>query len=348
MSVSAISLILSMGQGNALYWSTMQSDNCVLKANGVIIDPSAPANTVASGYPIAASQLKSTTTFELEPVKGSVRGASKQWSTFAKQLFLRRSFSGMVGWGAVTVDRTGKNAYVCNSSARTLEIVPLATGMSTMSIPVGLGARGVSLGDDDTVAVVSNAFDDSISIIDLTSHKITSTISGIKSPAGSAILGNTAFIASPQKSDSKIMTVNIETGELSELFAVKGQPFDVAVTPDGRTIYVANYSSTSIDVYDVDSASMTHSIDVKTPPTTVAVSGNGASVYAGTQTGTDIYVLNSHSSPPDVTAVVSALSRPANIGVSGSGQFMVTIGPSGFFVFELSVPDLPNAEVSSK
>lgn len=332
--------IVYAGQGTALHWKTQQTDHCVLKANGVIIDPKAPSSTPSGGYPITANVMKPTTTFELAPVGDGSTGDSKNWPVFAKSLLLKQSFASQSGWGQVAVEQQGQTAYVCNSHTNALDFVDMTTGQVVASVPVGLGPRGVSLSVDGTQLYVSNAFDDTLSIVDVASHTVVGTIP-VPSPAGSAVLGGTAFVANTTGS---IMAVDLASKTVSSTIAVGGRPFDVTVTPDGRTLYVANNAGTTVDIYDVGTSQKTGSIDVNEAPTTVAGSGDGASVYAGTRMGTDIAVFNSHIDTPELTTSVPAYLNPAAIGVSGSGQFLAAVGPTGFFVFELG---LPNAQVSA-
>ncbi|MGB3243912.1 MAG: YncE family protein [Sulfitobacter sp.] len=329
--------IVYMGQGNSLHWTTQQTDYCVLKANGVVIDQKAPSSTGTEGFPVAANIMKSTTTFELDPVSSTTTGERKNWPAFAKTWLLKSPFSPQPGWGQVTVQQQGQTAYICNVRTNALDIVPMNTGQVEVSIPVGLGPRGVCLSTDGTTAYVSNAFDDTVSIVDLVAHRVTGSIA-VPSPAGSAVLGGTAFVASIDPAGAAIATLNLETGTNAGNIKVVGRPFDVAINPDGQSLYVANNAGTTVDIYDVATAQKTGSVDVKVAPTTVASSGNGASIYAGSRLGTDIAVINSHIDTPALTTTLPAFLNPAAIGVSASGQFMAAVGPTGFFVFELSLP----------
>lgn len=339
LNKSAAYDIVYAGQGTTLYWSTQQTEYCELSANGVVIDKNAPKSTGPNGYPIPANVMKPTTTFNLAPKSGSITGDPKGWNAYAKTLMLHSSFPSQAGWGHVAVEQQGQTAYICNSRTNALDIVPMGTGQVAASIPVGLGPRGVCLSVDGTTAYVSNAYADTVSVVDLANHTVTSTIP-VSSPAGSAVLGGTAFVASLNSTSPAIAILNLESGTTAGSIPVEGRPFDVAVNPDGQTLYVANNAGTTVDIYDVATQAKTGSVDVKDAPTTVAISGNGASIYAGSRLGTDISVINSHITTPDLTTSVPAYLNPVAVGVSGSGQYMAAVGPTGFFVFELGLPTM--------
>ena len=328
--------IVYSGQGNTLYWETAQADSATLKANGVVQTTSAPLSTGASGFPIDAKTMQKTTTFELDAIKGS-QDSRLQYNAFAKVLLLDGAFATQPGWGQVTLDQQGQNAYVCNSHTNAIDVVPLSTGVATSSITAGLGPRGISLSADDSMAYVSNAFDETVSVIDLSNGSTVDTID-ITSPAGSCLIGNSLFVASMASGGGKVEVINVETRMIAQTIDVGGSPFDVAVTPDGQTLDVANNAGTTVDVFEIATGQKSSSVTVGDAPTTVAPAGNGASIYAGSRLGTDITVIDAHIDTPAVTTTVSAHLNPAGIGVSGSGQYLVAIGPGGFFVFELGLP----------
>lgn len=329
--------IVYAGQGNALHWKTQQADYCVLKANGVQLDAQAPSASPPQGYPIAASIMKSTTTFELAPVGNGHTGPRANWPAFAKSFQLKSTFKANPGWGYVTVDQQGQTAYICNSHTNALDIVSMSTGAVQHSVPVGLGPRGVSLSADGTTAYVSAAFDNSVAIVDLATFAVTGQLT-VPSPAGSAVLGGTLCVASMDSASPAIVLVDLETKATTSTIAVQGVPADVTINPDGQMLYVANSAATTVDIYAVSGGAKTGSVDVGCAPTSMACSSNGASVYSGTRLGTAISVINSHIPTPDLTASVPASMSPAAIGVSASGQFLAAIGPTGFFVFELGLP----------
>lgn len=76
----------------------------------------------------------------------------------------------------LSVSPDGKQLIVANQGSEqapghSLSILDTATGRLIASPEVGKGAHGVSIADDGARAYISNAFDDSVSVVDLNSHK---------------------------------------------------------------------------------------------------------------------------------------------------------------------------------
>jgi YVTN family beta-propeller protein len=83
-----------------------------------------------------------------------------------------------VGPGPIqlSVSPDGKQLVVANQGSEqapghSLSILDTATGRLIASPEVGKGAHGVSIAGDGTRAYISNAFDDSVSVVDLGTHK---------------------------------------------------------------------------------------------------------------------------------------------------------------------------------
>ena len=102
-------------------------------------------------------------------------------------------------------------------------------------------------------------------------------------------------------------------------------PFDVAVTPDGRSVYVTNVAANTVSQFDVDPA--TGRLSPKAPPT--VATGLGPGFIAVASGGDRAYVTNFNSntiSQYTITAGTGALvpKTPANVPTAS--------GPSGIAV----------------
>jgi YVTN family beta-propeller protein len=105
-------------------------------------------------------------------------------------------------------------------------------------------------------------------------------------------------------------------------------PLGIAITPDGKYAYVADYGSNTVDVIDLASQAVVATIPVGAEPYGVAVTPNGSTVYVssvGTSTVTPIdTATNTPGSPialPGGGAYAEAVD-PANstLYVTGSGS----------------------------
>jgi YVTN family beta-propeller protein len=87
------------------------------------------------------------------------------------------------------------------------------------------------------------------------------------------------------KSENTLSFIDPDTGEELERIATGPGPHEVAVTPDGRLAFVANYSSNSLTVVDVVQRKAVGMVDLgeHTRPHGVVVTRDGRSVWATTE-----------------------------------------------------------------
>src|SRR4029450_11858719 len=109
-------------------------------------------------------------------------------------------------------------------------------------------------------------------------------------PAASHAAGN-AYVANERAATVSQYAIG-SGGGLSPLtpptVMTRPVPFDVAVTPDGRSVYVTNIAANTVSQYDVDPA--TGTLSGKAPPT--VPTGTGPRGIAVSPDGRNAYVAN--------------------------------------------------------
>jgi 6-phosphogluconolactonase (cycloisomerase 2 family) len=126
--------------------------------------------------------------------------------------------------------------------------------------------------------------------------------------------------------------------------AAGNAPLAVAVSPNGASVYVANYNSASVSQYNVGAGG---TLTPKSPatvataigPAGVAVSPNGASVYVANVTGSvsQYDVGASGALAPKSPATVAAGSQPFGVAVSSNGASVYVANWSGDNVSQYDV-----------
>jgi YVTN family beta-propeller protein len=99
------------------------------------------------------------------------------------------------------------------------------------------------------------------------------------------------------KSENTISFINPETGEELARVETGPGPHEVAVTPDGSTAFVANYSTNSLTVIDVANRSAQGMIDLgeHQNPHGIVVSKDGKSVWVTTEGSQDLVEVDVES-----------------------------------------------------
>ncbi|MBI4584009.1 MAG: hypothetical protein HY717_08300 [Planctomycetes bacterium] len=153
--------------------------------------------------------------------------------------------------GRVVLAAGGKRAYVSNWTGGTVSVVDLEARRAAGTIEVGRHPEGIiELPGGQAILVIVNGQDE-IAEVDLASGAVRRRISvsplpGL--PPGSAptagVLhpgGDRLFIC--LAGDDAIATVSLREGRIIGLTPVGWYPVDVALSPDGRTAYIANMKS---------------------------------------------------------------------------------------------------------
>ena len=68
-------------------------------------------------------------------------------------------------------------------------------------------------------------------------------------------------------------------------------PWGVAVSPDGKRVYVANQQSNNISVIDTETNRVTATVSVGSSPFGVATTPDGSKVYVTCEQASSVYVI---------------------------------------------------------
>ncbi len=113
------------------------------------------------------------------------------------------------GPAGVAITPDGKYAYVANSGDGTVVRITTATMLVSGPLPVGDGPAGVAITPDGKYAYVANSGDGTVSVI--------RTPTGLSGPGA---IDSAAVVSAPIR--------------------VGNTPVGVAITPDGKYVYVSN------------------------------------------------------------------------------------------------------------
>ena len=148
---------------------------------------------------------------------------------------------------------------------------------------------------------VENSHSGDVSIIDAATLKVTGTIRIGQSPDEivASPAGDVLYLSRIVRRDDGRPTGN---GELVAIdpaaravvwrAPLRGSPNHIAVSPDGRRVYVTIVSGSWVDVVDVAKRNVVDSVEVGTGPHDIEVSRDGKTVYVGLIRGTDVTVFD--------------------------------------------------------
>lgn len=181
-------------------------------------------------------------------------------------------------------------------------------------------------------AFVTNAEDDTLSVIDLASRKVTATVSTGDYPHGQRLSpdGREIMIANVQSGTVSV----IDTETLKEIASIPVgiTPVQVGFTPDGSLLYVSLRDVNQVAVVDVKARKLVATVDVGRNPIQVFATPDGRFVYVANQ-GTE-------ANPDNIVSVIEvATNKVVATIVTGRGAHGVVVSRDGATVFVTNILD---------
>lgn len=184
----------------------------------------------------------------------------------------------------------------------------------------GLNPQGIALSPDARLMLVSDSQSGGlVTVFDVGSR---SALKAFFAGSGNTPRG-VVFHPDGQKAYFAVAGQNVvrefSTTSLTvtRTITVGGQPGAIAVTPDGRKLYVSNEQGNSVTVYDIGMAMATPLL-VGTAPVGVAVSPDGSRVYVSNRGGDSVTVISTVTD--QVVAQVMVGAGPTGLVISPDGK----------------------------
>ncbi len=135
-------------------------------------------------------------------------------------------------------------------------------------------------------------------------------------------LAQDAYVANFEegKASGSVSVINTETNKVvGSPISVGKEPEAIAITPNGKTAYVANLGSENVSVIDLETNTVVATIGVGKEPVAVAITPNGKSAYVVNTDSEDISVIDTETNkvigPP-----ISAGRQPWGIAITPDGK----------------------------
>lgn len=175
-------------------------------------------------------------------------------------------------------------------------------------------------------AYVPNLNGNTVSVIDLASNAVTSTIVVNGSPFGVAVnpAGTRAYVSSI--SAGTLSVINTASNTVIATVPVGADPRGVAVNPAGTRVYVANFGSGTVSVLDAASNTVLLTLGVGLTPYGVAVHPSGSPVYVTNEGSGDVSVINAATNMVTSTFATGVGPRGVVFNPQGTRAFVANFG----------------------
>jgi YVTN family beta-propeller protein len=209
----------------------------------------------------------------------------------------------------VAASADGDYVYVTNGGERTVSVIRTSSsidapyGEVVATVPVGMKPSGVAVSPNGDYVYVTNRLDDTVSVISKYTHEA--------------------------------ITDWRETTGQDDRIKVGTAPIGVAVSPDGKYLYVANHHGNSVSVIDTSDGTVIDTVkEVGRGPVGVAVSPNGDHVYVTNQLGGTVSVISKHTAfSTEEAPTWEEVTGPYNRINVGTAPIGVAVSPGGDHVY---------------
>ena len=160
-----------------------------------------------------------------------------------------------------------------------------ATNVNTQAVPPTGGtiaknpssSNPIAISDDDSLLVVVNNLDDSVSVINVAGDANTKVaqVEVGDEPRTVAITADKRFAYVTNQGSATVSVIDLTTNQKTQDIPVGVEPYGVALTPDGARAYVANSASNTVSVIDTASNSIVATVAIPgVQPRGVAITNN--------------------------------------------------------------------------
>ena len=207
-----------------------------------------------------------------------------------------------------------------------------------------------------TIRIVqTNSAGDNVHLIDPVTNKVVAEITGIEVNHGAAVAPDGRQLYFSNEADHTLDVVDVKTLNVGAKIELTGRPNNIAISHDGRRVYVAIQSGTgAVDVIDTASLKRAKTISTRGGVHNTFVTPDGQYLIAGSILGKNLTVIDIKSEEPawslDFDAGVRPMAFEKNADGSTRRIFVQLSGLHGFCVIDftarkeierVTLPDVP-------
>lgn len=210
----------------------------------------------------------------------------------------------------VAVSPDGHRLYVASEDSGKLVVIG-ATGGVIAKVAVGDEPEGVAVSPDGKRVLVTSEADSAVAIVDADSGTITSHVKVGKRPRNALFLpdGGRAWVSG--ENDGTVSLIDVTSGRLVRQVRLEGdgaRPMDIALSPDGKTLYVTTGRGKQLVRIDTAIFRQTGAVEVGDRPWGMKLSPDGRFAFTANGPSNDVSMVD--LAAMRVVARIKAGDRP--------------------------------------
>jgi len=240
----------------------------------------------------------------------------------------------------IVLSKDERTAYVADSQRNILQVVDLENWVLTANIPVGnMGDPEFDLAvtPDGNKVFICNGYSKDISVVSTAENKVIDTITMESTPVGIDISsdGKIAYVIELQsdvRGFTHVVAIDVAKHKVIQRWAHEpvgfGNPWEVAVSPDGKRAYFGGVDGEIVVVLDIATGA-TRYIEVGLDPFNIVLTKDGRKLYVSNTNSDDISVIDTQSEK-----VIGSIP----IQIEGTGFIYATVADSSGEPVSAEVP----------
>ena len=175
----------------------------------------------------------------------------------------------------------------------------------------------VSIAGASPFAYITNSESNSVSVIDATTNKVTTTIPVGSNPIGVAINPNGTKVYVVNARSSDVSVIDTATNSVVATVRAGNFPQGIVVSPNGKKVYVTNRDSNNVFVIDTSTNTFVSTLNTGKSPAGVAVSPDGKKLYVTNYEDNTVSIFD--TTTKTVITTISVGRGPKEISVTPDG-----------------------------
>ncbi len=213
----------------------------------------------------------------------------------------------------------GRKVYVSSDGASTVSVIDTASDRVVSSIEVGPTPHGLAISPDGRQVLVAGFGSNQAVLIDTTSDRVVGQVP-VPQPHNSVISpdGRTAYVGSQQQGATAVIMLDLVHKTQSGQVPLDKTPRALALSPDGKRLYVTVAGTDSVQVLDPASARIVSQIPVGASPHHPLFTPDGSAGLVVSQGPGVLAILD--PTRDTVSATVAVGKAPHWIATSSDGR----------------------------
>jgi len=220
---------------------------------------------------------------------------------------------------------SGTKLYVADESNRVAIYDVLHNNIPIGAVMLGSTANDLILSPDGRWLFVANA--DGIVIVDTKTHAPVNTIEmpamsdgtpGFAMAVTCSPDGRRLYVALASATAGEVIAIDAYSKQPVGRAMVGSCPTGIAITPDGRRLFVADHNSADVAVLSASPLSLINRVSVGVSPARVAISPDGQHVYVTCKGSGTVAILSGVTGAN--IGVINVGKEPMGVAVTGDGS----------------------------